>query len=80
MAHLLAQGEKTTATIMENLDSATDSAKDLTCCLYYACGQKKYSKAAHDYHALIQSWPEILFLTRETISQQTPLNCRDEIA
>lgn len=66
----LDQGEAAAAGIMANLGSATEAARELAYRLYHTCEQKNRSQEAQDYNALVQSWPEISRLARESISQQ----------
>ena len=73
MMHLLEKSESDAAKIMAKLGSATEPARELTYRLYHMCAQKKYSKKARDYNALVQSWPEILRPARNTALQQKPL-------
>lgn len=69
----LDQGEAAAAEIMVNLGSAAEAARELAYRLHHTCEQKNRSQEAQDYNALVQSWPEISRLARESISQQTPL-------
>ena len=73
MIRVLEQGEFTAAEIMAKLGSSVENARELTYWLYHMCEQKGYVKESQDCNRLVQSWPEISRLTRDTVSSPTLL-------
>lgn len=70
----LAQGESAAATLAGHLGSKAEVARELAYRLYSICERKKRSQEALAYNALVQSWPEIIRLARQTpIAAQTGL-------
>ena len=72
LVRALDQGEAAAAEMMAKIDSASEAARELAYRLYRTCEQKNRSREAQDYNALVQSWPEISRLARESSSRQAP--------
>lgn len=62
---LEAGGESAAAQIVAKLGSKSDTARELCYRLYTLCERKKRANEAMAYNALVQSWPEIVRLSRE---------------
>lgn len=62
---LEAEGESAAAKIVAKLGSKSDTARELCYRLYTLCERKKRANEAMAYNALVQSWPEIVRLSRE---------------
>ncbi|MDI9396147.1 MAG: DUF1156 domain-containing protein [Euryarchaeota archaeon] len=58
-------GEKEAAEMVAKLGSKADTARELAYLLYTLCERKKRAHEALAYNALVQSWPEIMRLSRE---------------
>jgi putative DNA methylase len=63
---LEAGGEGAAAQIVAKLGSQAETARELCYRLYTICERKKRANEAMAYNALVQSWPEIARLARET--------------
>ena len=63
---LEAGGEGAAAALVAKLGSKVEIARDLAYRLYMICERKKRANEALSYNALVQSWPEIIRLARET--------------
>jgi putative DNA methylase len=63
---LEAGGEGAAAQIVAKLGAKADTARELCYRLYTLCERKKRAAEAMAYNALVQSWPEIVRLARET--------------
>jgi len=63
---LEAGGESAGATLVAKLGSQAEIARELCYRLYTVCERKKRASEAMAYNALVQSWPEIVRLARET--------------
>lgn len=61
---LHAGGEITTAQLVAKLGTIADTARELCYRLYTICERKKRSQEALAYNALVQSWPEIVRLSK----------------
>ena len=61
-------GEGATAKLVANLGSHAEIARELCYRLYALCERKKRTNEAMSYNGLVQSWPEIIRLSRETSS------------
>ncbi len=71
---LEAQGESSAAALVAKLGSRAETARELCYRLYTLCERKKRAAEALSYNALVQSWPEIVRLTREAAAPAaTPL-------
>jgi putative DNA methylase len=62
---LESSGETSAAEIAAKLGNRVEVARDLAYRLYAICERKKRSQEAVSYNAAVQSWPEILRLSRE---------------
>jgi putative DNA methylase len=60
-------GESTAAELVAQLGSTADIARELAYRLYSICEKKKRAQDALSYNALVQSWPEILRLSKEEV-------------
>jgi putative DNA methylase len=56
----------TAAEIVAKLDAKAEAARELCYHLFTLCERKKRAAEAFSYNALVQSWPEIARLTRES--------------
>jgi len=63
---LEAGGEASAAVLLAKLGSHGETARELCYRLYTICERKKRANEAMAYNALVQSWPEIVRLVRET--------------
>jgi putative DNA methylase len=61
-----AGGESAAAQLISKLGSRAEIARELAYRLYTICERKKRAPEALAYNALVQSWPEITRLARET--------------
>ena len=59
-------GESVAATMVAKLGSQAETARELCYRLYTLCERKKRAADAMAYNALVQSWPEITRLARDT--------------
>jgi putative DNA methylase len=59
-------GEGAAAALVAKLGSKAETARDLAYRLYTLCERKKRATEALSYNCLVQSWPEICRLARET--------------
>ena len=66
------KGDAPTAALMKKLGSKADVARDLAYKLFTVCENKKWSKEAQAYNALVMGWPELTRLSRE-VSSPPPL-------
>lgn len=62
---LEAGGERSAAEMVTKLGSKADVARELAYLLYTLCERKKRAQDALAYNALVQSWPEMMRLSRE---------------
>jgi putative DNA methylase len=62
-----AGGETAAAELVAKLGSKADIARELAYRLYTQCERKKRANEAQAYNALVQSWPEIIRLSKEEI-------------
>jgi len=62
----LEQGEGVAAEMVSKLGSKAETARELAYRLYVICERKKRTQEALSYNALVQSWPEIARLSRES--------------
>jgi putative DNA methylase len=72
------------AALVAKLGSESETARELCYRLYTLCERKKRANEAMAYNALVQSWPEIARLARETGSTAPPgdrgsVRCRSSI-
>ncbi|MBE2259562.1 MAG: hypothetical protein IAE88_11925, partial [Rhodobacteraceae bacterium] len=59
-------GESAAAALVAKLGSQAETARELCYRLYTLCERKKRATEAMAYNGLVQSWPEITRLARET--------------
>jgi putative DNA methylase len=69
---LEAGGENAAAKIVAKLGANAETARELCYRLYALCERKKRASEALSYNALVQSWPEITRLARETSEAAPP--------
>lgn len=72
----LGSGEKVAAGLVSKLGSKAETARELAYRLYTLCERKKRAAEALTYNSLVQSWPEISRLAREsdaTVAQQSEM-------
>lgn len=70
----LGQGESVAADLVARLGSKAEVARELAYRLYSICERKKRAQEALAYNGLVQSWPEIIRLARQTpVASQTGL-------
>jgi putative DNA methylase len=65
-------GEAAAAQLLTKYGSKADVVRELAYRLYTACERKKRAKEAGSYNALVQSWPEIVRLSKEQAAPATP--------
>ena len=65
-------GEASAAVLLAKLGSQGEIARELCYRLYTICERKKRANEAMAYNALVQSWPEIVRLSREMPRAMTP--------
>jgi putative DNA methylase len=63
---LEAGGETAAAELLAKLGAKAEVARELCYRLYTLCERKKRAQEALRYNALVQSWPEIARLARES--------------
>ena len=66
LLHALEKGETAAAALVAILGTKADTARELAYRLYTVCERKKRAQEALAYNALVQSWPEIMRLARES--------------
>ena len=71
-----AGGEDAAAKLVANIGSRADTARELAYLLYTLCERNKRAQEALAYNALVQSWPEIMRLSRE---EKAPLKGQTKI-
>lgn len=57
-------GEMAASELIKKCSNRAETAKDLSYRLYNICERKKWASEAFTYNALVQSWPEIVRLSR----------------
>jgi putative DNA methylase len=68
---LESEGESGAARLMAGLGAKSETARELCYRLYTLCERKKRAAEALSYNSLVQSWPEISRLARETKPSET---------
>jgi len=63
----LGKGEKSASELIAKLGTKAEVARELAYRLYTICERKKRAQEALAYNALVQSWPEIMHLAKETV-------------
>jgi putative DNA methylase len=66
------KGDSATAALLRRLGSKADVARDLAYKLFTVCENKKWSKEAQAYNALVMGWPELTRLSREIVKPKGP--------
>ena len=66
LVRVLEKGELAASELVKKLGSKAEIARELAYRLYSVCERKKRAQEALPYNALVQSWPEITRLARET--------------
>ena len=69
---LEASGESGASVLMAKLGSNAETARELCYRLYTLCERKKRAADALSYNGLVQSWPEITRLARESGEAREP--------
>jgi len=69
-------GEELAGVLVAKLGAQSEIARELCYRLYTLCERKKRANEAMSYNALVQSWPEIIRISRET-SALTKLGNQD---
>ncbi|GAB1428086.1 hypothetical protein MASR2M17_15140 [Aminivibrio sp.] len=73
MHHLIrvleSEGETGAAELAAKRGGRAEGARDLAYRLYNLCERKKRAAEALAYNGLVQSWPEIIRLSRETVRE-----------
>jgi putative DNA methylase len=64
------KGESATAELVGKLGSKAEIARELAYRLYILCERNKRAQEGLAYNGLVQSWPEILRLSREGGAQR----------
>ena len=68
-----AGGEAAAAVLVAKLGGGADTARELAYRLYHVCERRKRAAEALGYNALVQAWPELVRLSRETAVPRAPL-------
>ena len=68
---LEAGGETAAAELLKTLGSQAELARELAYRLYTVCERKKRTQEALSYNGLVQSWPEVERLVRESASAES---------
>jgi putative DNA methylase len=66
------KGDATTAALLRKLGTKADVARDLAYKLFTVCENRKWSREAQAYNALVMGWPELVRLAREVHIETTP--------
>ena len=66
------KGDAATAGMLKKLGSKADVARDLAYKLFTVCENKKWSKEAQGYNALVMGWPELTRLARQVAQAKRP--------
>ncbi|MEW6186951.1 MAG: DUF1156 domain-containing protein [Thermodesulfobacteriota bacterium] len=74
----LGKGEQSASELIAKLGTKADIARELAYRLYTICERKKRAQEALAYNALVQSWPEIIRLAKET-STPSGINEQQEL-
>jgi len=67
------QGDAATAKLLRKLGSNADVARDLAYKLFTVCENRKLSREAQAYNALVMGWPELTRLAREVSTHAAPV-------
>ncbi len=69
---LEAEGESTAAGLVAKLGAQAEIVRELAYRLYTVAERRKRAAEALSYNGLVQSWPEIIRLAREVVSNASP--------
>ena len=69
LVRVLDEGERAAAMLVAKFGVSAEAARELAYRLYTICERKKRAQEALSYNALVQSWPEIIRLARESVKQ-----------
>ena len=70
LVRALEHGESAAAELVGKLGGKAETARELAYRLYVICERKKRTQEALSYNGLVQSWPEIIRLSRERVAPQ----------
>ncbi len=73
LVRTLAIGEGQAGELAAKLGPKAETGRELAYRLYSICERKRRAQEALFYNALVQSWPEIIRLARQTVSTSAPL-------
>lgn len=73
LINTLNQGEAAAASLVSKLGAKAEIARELAYRLYSICERKKRAQEALAYNSLVQSWPEIIRLARESAAASTTM-------
>ncbi|MEZ5434051.1 MAG: hypothetical protein R3F31_23365 [Verrucomicrobiales bacterium] len=59
------KGDSATAALLRKLGTKADVARDLAYKLFTVCENRKWSREAQAYNALVMGWPDLVRLARE---------------
>lgn len=59
------KGDAATAAMLRKLGTQADVARDLAYKLFTVCENRKWSREAQAYNALVMGWPELVRMSRE---------------
>lgn len=65
------KGDAATAALLRKLGTKADVARDLAYKLFTVCENRKWSREAQAYNALVMGWPELVRLAREVLIEST---------
>jgi len=66
------KGDAATAALLRKLGTKADVARDLAYKLFTVCENRKWSREAQAYNALVMGWPDLVRLAREVLIETTP--------
>jgi putative DNA methylase len=66
------KGDAATAALLRKLGTKADVARDLAYKLFTVCENRKWSREAQAYNALVMGWPDLVRLAREVRIETTP--------
>ena len=62
-------GERAAGSLVSKLGTESEIARELCYRLYMLCERKKRANEAMSYNGLVQSWPELMRLSREIAAE-----------
>ena len=69
---LESSGEQAAGALVSKLGSESEVARELCYRLYILCERKKRANEAMSYNGLVQSWPEVIRISREISTTSMP--------